>query len=143
MAKQEYTATVELADAEFDVRFLSQKTRDEIADRNTRKVAGQVIGELHLPKFQADMADALIAGWRKVTPETAMRLGYEDFDELPVNDAGEIPYTAPTARKLYRFALRDRFAAELDTTSRGILEGLARAKKFVSGSSATSAEPSN
>lgn len=137
MAK-EYTAVVEIADAEFDVRFVGQKRRDEISDANTQKRAGNLIGDLNIGKYQEELADEQIAGWRNVTRATAMRLGYEDFDALPEDEQGQVPYAQLTARKLYRYALRDRFANVIDEASRSILEGLARKNARPSASSASS-----
>lgn len=124
MAKEE-RGEVELLDAPgvvIEIRYLSQTARNEINDRHTRR--GEVLPNWR--KVTPDIADAMIVGWSGLTRRAVRRLGFQDAESLPVDDAGEIPYTVPTARKLFVECEWAKFAGPLNEANSGLLEAIDR-----------------
>lgn len=133
---------IELAGATFSVRWIPQRRRDEIIEQAKTRLPGSLATETDPRKYADLIAAESITRWTGLTPLGALELGYEDFEALPVDANGEVPFNVETAKKLYRECLYADFAARIDEVSRNLAREVAREKKRVAASSATSPAPS-
>lgn len=132
---------LELAGATFRVRWVPQRRRDEIIEQAKVRAPGSLATETDPRKYADLIAAEEIIGWSGLTPLGALELGYEDFESLEVDAAGEVPFNVPTAQKLYRECLYADFASRIDEVSRNLAREVAREKKRAAASSATSSAP--
>lgn len=117
-------AELQLGTATIIVRHVPQRRRNEISrDSLTRT------GETDWEKQSALMAKEVIGGWEDLTPLDALSWGYDDYESLPTDDNGKVPYTEATAVKLYADCLISQFRNPIDDCSLTIAREVAQAKK--------------
>ncbi len=124
MADDWKTQELQLGTVKFTVRHVSQRRRNEIA-----KQAQTRGGETDWDKHANLMARDTIAGWTDLTPFDALGWGFDDYEKLPVDADGRVPFTEDTASLLYRECLISQFRNHLDECSLSIAREVAQAKK--------------
>lgn len=105
------------------VRFVAQRRLNEIGRLLTRT------GEPDFDKQAELLAKERIAGWEKLTPLDALGWGFEDYETLPTDADGYVPFTEANAVTLYRGCLFGAFRHHIDTCSLNIAREVAQAKK--------------
>jgi len=135
---------------EVEVRYLSRKETEELAERCSRRTFNRLTGQTEsvtdFERWSTEAPNTYIANWTGLTPKVCQQLGL-DLDEEPdtANGSGEIPYDSELAVQIWRHAFADRFSQQIIDFSREILvvkEATDALKKNLSvSSSATSSNP--
>ncbi len=123
------------------VRYIGQRAKRELREAHTTDdlITGQQV--LDQRAYSSALAERYVAGWERITPETAARLGYEDWDELATDDDGFVPFSRETMLSFWWDS--DRFAGAVQAHASRILEAEAAAKKLADRSSEESSPASD
>lgn len=117
-------AELTIGAAKFNLRFVSQRRRNELSNKATPRG-----GEFNHDTFSDLYAREAITGWSNLTPVDCLGFGYEDFEALPVDEHGCVPFSPDTASLLYRECLMASFRNPVDAAVNAIAAEVAQAKK--------------
>lgn len=84
--------------------------------------------------FESALAGEMVVGWSNMTPEfIGAKLVYEDYEDLPTDTKGNVPFTEETMLKLWWDS--ERFSGAVRAQASRIMEAEIAARKKDGGSS--------
>lgn len=116
------------APIEVDVRYIGPARRREIREACSQDDPVTFTPEADPRKFAEAIAVEHVVGWRNLTPEfVGAEIGYEDYDALPVDESGHVPFSVDTMLKLWWDS--ERFSTAVQVHASRILKAEIEAKK--------------
>lgn len=126
------------------VRYVGPRRKREIRDLHTKEdpTSGLPFPVTDTDAVSSAMAREMVVGWENLTPEfIGAKLVFEDYDELPVDDQGNVPFSEDTLQDLWWNS--ERFATAVRAHASRIMEAEIAAKKHGGDSSDESSTASD
>jgi hypothetical protein len=124
------------------VCYVSPRVKRELRDLHTKDDLTTGRQLLDVRANATSLAERWVAGWERLTPEfIGAKLGFEDWEDLEVDEEGFVPFSRETMLALWWDS--DRFSAAVQAHADRILEAEVAAKKLADRSSEESSPASD